>query len=107
MLEKIDLVVGNGAEAQSGNTVHVHYTGTLTNGTKFDSSHDLGAPIDFILGTERIIKGWNEGVAGMKVGGKRKLVIPPDLGYGAHGRAPKIPPDAELIFDVELVKVQR
>jgi len=100
-----DLVIGTGAEATVGHTVRVHYTGWLTDGTKFDSSLDRGQPIEFPLGTSGIIRGWNEGLTGMKVGGKRKLTIPPDLGYGAEGRPPVIPPNATLVFDVELVGV--
>jgi FKBP-type peptidyl-prolyl cis-trans isomerase len=95
--------LGTGAEAKPGMVVSVHYTGTLTNGKKFDSSHDRNEPIKFVLGTGRVIKGWDEGIAGMKVGGKRKLVIPPDLGYGARGAPPDIPPNATLLFDVELM----
>jgi FKBP-type peptidyl-prolyl cis-trans isomerase FkpA len=89
-----------------GDTVEVHYTGWLTNGTKFDSSRDRGEPFPFTLGTSRVIQGWHEGVAGMKVGGKRKLLIPPALAYGAEGRPPVIPPNAELIFEVELLKIK-
>ena len=100
-----DLVIGTGAEATPGRTVRVHYTGWLTDGTKIDSSVDRGQPIEFPLGTPDIIRGWNEGLTGMKVGGKRHLTIPPDLGYGAAGRAPKVPPNATLVFDVELVGV--
>jgi FKBP-type peptidyl-prolyl cis-trans isomerase FkpA len=100
-----DVVVGNGAEATSGKTVSVHYTGWLTDGTKFDSSVDRGQPYQFALGSGAVIRGWDEGVAGMKVGGKRKLTIPPDLAYGAGGRPPVIPGGATLVFDVELVGV--
>jgi len=104
-LQKIDDVVGKGKEAKAGDTVRVHYTGTLMNGTKFDSSLDHGKPFDFKLGTGAVIKGWDEGVAGMKVGGKRRLVIPEALGYGAAGSPPNIPAKAGLKFDVELLDV--
>jgi len=97
---------GTGAAAKSGDTVEVHYTGWLTNGTKFASSVDRGQPFSFRLGAGRVIKGWDEGVAGMKVGGKRKLSIPPDLGYGNRGAGSAIPPNAELIFEVELLKIK-
>ena len=100
-----DIVVGTGAEAKSGDTVTVHYTGWLTDGTKFDSSLDAGTPIQFPLGTGYVIKGWDEGVAGMKVGGTRKLIIPPDMGYGATGAGGVIPPNATLVFEVELVSI--
>ena len=100
-----ELQEGTGTEAKSGDTVQVHYTGWLTDGTKFDSSHDRHSPFSFKLGAGRVIKGWDEGVAGMKIGGKRKLTIPPDLGYGARGAGGVIPPNAELIFEVELLKV--
>jgi peptidylprolyl isomerase len=104
-LQYQDIVVGSGTEAKSGNKVKVHYVGTLTDGTKFDSSVDRGKPFDFNLGAAQVIKGWDEGVAGMKVGGKRKLVIPADLGYG--GRAiGKIPANSTLIFEVELLEVK-
>jgi FKBP-type peptidyl-prolyl cis-trans isomerase FkpA len=101
-----DLKVGTGAEAKPGMTVTVDYTGWLTNGTKFDSSIERGRPFMFRLGAGQVIKGWDEGVAGMKVGGKRKLTIPPELGYGAAGAGGVIPPNATLIFDVELLHVQ-
>ena len=101
-----DVVAGTGAEAQAGKVVAVHYTGTLTNGKKFDSSKDRGKPFRFPLGDGKVIKGWDEGVAGMKAGGVRKLVIPPDAGYGPDGRPPVIPPNATLLFDVELIDVQ-
>jgi FKBP-type peptidyl-prolyl cis-trans isomerase len=105
-LEKEDIVVGTGREAKSGDTVHVQYTGTLMNGEKFDSSYDHGGtPFKVALGKGEVIKGWDEGLVGVKVGGKRKLLIPPDLGYGAEGSPPKIPPNAGLIFDVELVSI--
>jgi FKBP-type peptidyl-prolyl cis-trans isomerase len=98
--------VGTGAEAQTGKTAVVHYTGWLLDGTKFDSSRDRGQPFSFPLGRGQVIKGWDEGVVGMKVGGKRTLVIPPDLGYGAHGAGGVIPPNATLKFEVELVDVR-
>jgi peptidylprolyl isomerase len=94
---------GTGAQPQPGQTVSVHYTGWLTDGTKFDSSRDRGTPLEFPLGQARVIKGWDEGIAAMKVGEKRTLVIPPDLGYGARGSSGVIPPNATLVFKVELV----
>lgn len=101
-----DLVVGTGAEAVSGKRVTVNYSGTLIDGTKFDSSYDRGTPFSFNLGAGEVIKGWDLGVAGMKVGGKRKLTIPPQFGYGASGAGSIIPPNATLIFEVELLKVE-
>ena len=101
-----DIRVGTGAEAKAGQTVSVHYVGTLTDGKKFDSSRDRGKPFDFPLGGGRVIKGWDQGVAGMKVGGLRKLTIPPSLGYGAAGFPGAIPPNATLIFEVELIAVK-
>lgn len=101
-----DLKIGTGQEAKEGDTVTVHYTGRLKDGTKFDSSVDRNEPFSFPLGVGKVIRGWDEGVAGMKEGGKRKLLIPPDLGYGARGAGKIIPPNATLIFEVELLKVQ-
>jgi FKBP-type peptidyl-prolyl cis-trans isomerase FkpA len=98
-----DVVVGDGAEACAGQTVSVHYTGWLTNGSKFDSSKDRDEPFEFELGGRRVIAGWDEGVQGMKIGGTRKLTIPPDLGYGARGAGGVIPPNATLVFEVELL----
>jgi FKBP-type peptidyl-prolyl cis-trans isomerase FkpA len=106
-LQYWDIVVGTGATAVSGKPVRVHYTGWLTNGKKFDSSVDRGQPFAFPLGGGQVIKGWDEGVAGMKVGGKRQLRIPPELGYGARGAGGAIPPNATLIFDVELLEVTK
>ena len=105
-LQYEDQVAGTGAEAKAGNTVDVHYTGTLKDGKKFDSSVDRGRPFSFKLGAGQVIKGWDEGVAGMKVGGKRKLVIPSGLAYGKRGSGAVIPPDAELTFVVELLGVK-
>lgn len=105
-LQAEDLVVGTGTEAAAGHNVAVHYTGWLTDGTKFDSSVDRGQPFSFTLGAGRVIKGWDQGVAGMKVGGKRKLTIPPELGYGERGAAGVIPPGATLVFEVELLGVR-
>jgi FKBP-type peptidyl-prolyl cis-trans isomerase FkpA len=101
-----DTKVGTGATAEAGKTVSVHYTGYLTDGKKFDSSVDRGQPFKFSLGAGQVIKGWDQGVAGMKVGGKRKLTIPPTLGYGERGAGGVIPPNATLIFDVELLNVE-
>ena len=105
-LQYEELKEGNGAAAKTGDSVEVHYTGWLTDGTKFDSSLDRRQPFAFPLGAGRVIKGWDEGVAGMKVGGKRKLVIPAALGYGARGAAGVIPPNAELTFEVELLRIR-
>jgi FKBP-type peptidyl-prolyl cis-trans isomerase FkpA len=104
-LKYLDTVVGDGQEATAGQTVNVHYTGRLENGTQFDSSVGRG-PFSFKLGAGQVIRGWDEGVAGMKIGGKRRLTIPPDLGYGARGAGGVIPPNATLIFDVELLGVK-
>jgi peptidylprolyl isomerase len=101
-----DLVIGDGPEASAGESVSVNYRGTLENGKEFDSSYGRG-PFSFPLGAGRVIKGWDEGVAGMQVGGKRKLVIPPDLAYGERGAGGVIPPNATLIFEVELLKIGR
>lgn len=100
-----DLVAGDGAVAESGQTVVVHYTGWLTDGSKFDSSVDRNQPFRFLLGKGQVIRGWDEGVQGMKIGGKRKLTIPPQLGYGAAGAGGVIPPNATLVFDVELLEL--
>jgi len=105
-LQYIDITRGDGAAAKAGDAAVVHYTGWLVDGTKFDSSVDRGQPFRFPLGAGRVIKGWDEGVAGMKVGGVRKLIAPPDLAYGASGRPPVIPPNATLIFEVELLGVE-
>ncbi len=102
-----DLVVGKGAEAKAGDNVKVHYVGTLTDGKEFDASKKHGQPFDFELGAGRVIKGWDQGVAGMKVGGKRKLTIPPSLGYGVRGSPPVIPPNSTLLFEVELLEVKK
>jgi FKBP-type peptidyl-prolyl cis-trans isomerase len=105
-LEYWDVKMGVGAVAQSGQHVKVDYTGWLTNGKKFDSSVGTGHPFEFMLGASQVIKGWDEGIAGMKVGGKRQLRIPPDLAYGAAGYPPLIPADATLVFDVKLLEVK-
>jgi len=109
-LKYTDTKVGDGAEATAGKKVSVHYTGWLynngTKGAKFDSSLDRGQPFQFTLGAHQVIAGWDEGVAGMKVGGKRTLIIPPELGYGARGAGGVIPPNSTLMFDVELLGVQ-
>lgn len=106
-LQIIDVEVGSGDEVQPGQTAVVHYTGWLADGTKFDSSLDRGEPFAFPVGAGRVIRGWDEGVVGMKVGGKRRLIIPPELAYGSRG-VPQagIPPDAQLTFDVELLEVR-
>jgi FKBP-type peptidyl-prolyl cis-trans isomerase len=101
-----DLRPGTGAEASAGKTVTVHYVGTLTDGTKFDSSRDRGKGFGFKLGAGQVIKGWDQGVAGMKVGQLRKLTIPPELAYGTRGFPPVIPPNSTLVFEVELLEVK-
>ncbi len=105
-LEYVEIEIGAGAQAMAGKTVSVHYTGKLQNGTVFDSSISRGQPIEFTLGKGMVIKGWDEGIALMKVGGKAQLIIPPHLGYGERGAGGVIPPNATLIFDVELVSVR-
>ncbi|UCH87732.1 MAG: FKBP-type peptidyl-prolyl cis-trans isomerase [Dehalococcoidia bacterium] len=105
-LQYIDIEVGSGESPQTGQTVVVHYTGWLADGTKFDSSLDRGEPFSFTFGTGRVIKGWDEGLATMKVDGKRRLIIPPELAYGESGQPPRIPANAELTFDVDLIEIQ-
>ena len=100
-----DLETGDGAAAEAGKTVSVHYTGWLTDGTKFDSSKDRNQPFSFPLGAGHVIQGWDQGVQGMKVGGRRKITIPPALGYGARGAGGVIPPNATLVFEVELLQI--
>ena len=104
-LKYIEIKEGTGAQPQAGQTVSVHYTGTLEDGTKFDSSRDRNQPFSFKLGAGQVIKGWDEGLSTMKVGGQRQLIIPPGLGYGSRGAGGVIPPNATLIFDVELLKI--
>ena len=105
-LQSTDEVVGTGDEAVAGKSVSVNYRGTLTNGTEFDSSYKRNQPFDFNLGGGQVIKGWDQGVVGMKVGGKRKLVIPPELGYGTAGAGASIPPNSTLVFEIELLAVK-
>lgn len=104
-LQTEDIKVGEGAEARPGNTVSVHYVGTLTNGQKFDSSRDRAEAFQFTLGAGQVIQGWDQGVAGMRIGGVRKLVVPPQLGYGERGFPPVIPANSTLVFEVELLGV--
>jgi peptidylprolyl isomerase len=104
-LKYVEIKEGDGATPKTGQTVVVHYTGTLENGTKFDSSRDRNQPFSFKLGVGQVIKGWDEGLSTMKVGGRRQLIIPPELGYGARGAGGVIPPNAKLIFDVELLRI--
>ncbi|MEK7546734.1 MAG: FKBP-type peptidyl-prolyl cis-trans isomerase [Patescibacteria group bacterium] len=104
-LKITDIIKGNGAEAKSGDVVTVNYVGALDNGKKFDSSYDRNEPLSFTLGSGEVIRGWDLGVVGMKVGGKRELSIPPELGYGANGAPPVIPPNSTLHFTVELLKI--
>jgi FKBP-type peptidyl-prolyl cis-trans isomerase len=105
-LQYVDVVVGSGREAHPGETAIVHYTGKLTDGTTFDSSKERNDPFSFRLGAGQVIKGWDEGVEGMHIGGTRKLVIPPQLGYGSRGAGAAIPPHATLIFEVELLDLR-
>ena len=105
-LKYVDEVVGTGASPTKGKRVTVHYTGTLTSGKKFDSSRDRGEPFQFVIGVGQVIKGWDEGVLSMNVGGKRKLMIPSSLAYGARGAGGAVPPNADLNFDVELLSVE-
>lgn len=105
-VESTDIVAGTGAEATAGKTVTVNYKGTLTDGTEFDSSYSRNEPFSFSLGSGQVIKGWDQGVAGMKVGGKRKLVIPPELAYGEQSPSPSIPANSTLVFEIELLNVQ-
>jgi peptidylprolyl isomerase len=105
-LRYADIVVGDGPSPQTGQTAVVHYTGTLTNGVEFDGSRRKGRPYEFPLGRGEVIRGWDEGVATMKVGGRRRLTVPPQLGYGERGRPPSIPPNTTLVFDIELLGVK-
>jgi len=106
VLKKEDVIIGSGAEAKTGDAVAVNYTGTLLDGTKFDSSLDHGKPFEFTLGAGQVIKGWDEGIVGMKVGGKRKLTIPPSLAYGNQSSGPIIKPNSTLVFEVNLIAIK-
>ena len=105
-LKYVDLAEGSGPAAKAGDSLEMHYTGWLANGTKFDSSLDRGQTFPFTLGAHQVIAGWDEGVAGMKAGGRRRLTIPPNLGYGARGAGGVIPPNATLTFEVQLVRIR-
>jgi FKBP-type peptidyl-prolyl cis-trans isomerase len=105
-LQVTDQVVGSGAEAVPGRTVVLHYRGRLVDGRTFDSSHERGRPIEFVLGQKMVIPGWEQGVRGMRVGGRRTLVVPPRLAYGAAGHGPSVPPNATLVFELDLVQVR-
>ena len=105
-LQILDLEIGDGAEVQAGDVASMHYTGWLEDGTKFDSSLDRGRPFEFTLGVGNVIKGWDEGVVGMKINGKRRLTIPPEVGYGSRGAGDAVPPNATLIFEVELLAIK-
>lgn len=105
-LKYTDIVEGTGPSPTTGQTLSVHYTGTLQNGTKFDSSRDRGTPMQFRFGLDPMIKGWDEGISTMKVGGRRKLIVPPNLAYGSSGRPPNIPGNSTLLFDLELVAIK-
>jgi peptidylprolyl isomerase len=105
-VEHEDILVGSGAPAQRGDRVSVHYVGRLADGTQFDSSLDRGSPLEFVIGAHQVIEGWDIGVVGMQKGGKRKLKVPPHLAYGLTGSPPTIPPDATLLFDIELLEIR-
>ncbi len=105
-LKYVDLKIGKGPQPAAGQTVRVHYVGTLQDGTKFDSSRDRGQPFEFVLGEGRVIPGWDEGIKTMRVGGLRRLIVPPQLAYGDQGAGDKIPPNATLVFDIELLGIE-